>query len=36
MSTLPDILVIDFYLHNYYNNTPDYKLNEDSFYWVLE
>lgn len=36
MSSLPDILVIDFNLHNYYNNTPDNKLKEDSFYWVLE
>ena len=36
MSTLPDILVIDFNLHSYYNNTPEYKLKEESFYWVLE
>jgi hypothetical protein len=34
--TLPDILIIDFNLHSYYDNTPDNKLKEDSFYWALE
>ena len=36
MSALPDILMIDFNLYSNYDNTPDYKLEEDSFYWALE
>lgn len=36
ISTLPDVLVIDFNLHNYYNNSLDEKLETESFYWVLE
>ena len=36
MSTLPDVLIIDFNLDNYYIHASDYNLKNDSFYWVLE
>ena len=36
ISTLPDVLLIDFNLYKYYINTSNSQLQEESFYWVLE
>ena len=36
ISTLSDILLIDFNLSDYYNNATNDDLEEDSFYWFLE
>ena len=36
ISTLPEILLIDFNLRDYYNNTAIDDLKKDSFYWFLE
>ena len=36
ISTLPEILIVDFNLHNYYNNSTDSFLKEDSLYWTLQ
>ena len=36
ISTLPEILIVELNLHNYYNNSTDSFLKEDSFYWALQ
>ena len=36
ISTLPEILIVDLNLHNYYNNSTDSFLKDDSFYWALQ
>ena len=36
MSTLPDILIIDFNLEKYYIYASDYRLKNDRFCWLLE
>ena len=36
ISTLPEILIVDLNLHNYYNNSTDSFLKQDSLYWALE
>ena len=36
ISTLPEILIVDLNLHNYYNNSTDSFLKEDSLYWTLQ
>lgn len=36
ISTLPDVLLIDFNLDKYYINTSNSQLQEESFYWALE
>lgn len=36
ISTLPDVLLIDFNLEKYYINTSNSQLQEESFYWALE
>ena len=36
ISTLPDVLIIDFNLDKYYINATNSQLKEESFYWTLE
>ena len=36
LSTLPEILIVEFDLNSYYMNSSDAKLKLDSFYWALQ
>lgn len=36
LSTLPEILIVEFDLSSYYMNSSDAKLKDDSFYWALQ
>ena len=36
LSTLPEILIVEFDLSSYYMNSLDAKLKLDSFYWALQ
>ena len=36
LSTLPEILIVEFDLSSYYMNSSDANLKEDSFYWALQ
>ena len=36
LSTLPEILIVEFDLESYYMNASDAKLGEESFYWALQ
>ena len=36
LSTLPEILIVEFDLSSYYVNSSDEKLKEDGFYWALQ
>ena len=36
LSTLPEVLIVEFDLNSYYINSSDSKLKEDGFYWALQ
>ncbi len=36
LSTIPEILIVEFDLSSYYANSSDEKLKEDGFYWALQ
>jgi hypothetical protein len=36
LSTLPEVLIVEFDLANYYQNSSDDILREESFYWALQ
>ena len=36
LSTLPEVLIVEFDLSSYYSNSSDAILNEEGFYWALK